>query len=465
MRTATFAAALLAIASCRDVPPPVDAAQARDTRRAASAAVSDARSSALVTAAARVAPAAVSVSVVRRQRRMAADPFDLFFMPRGYEQLVQGIGSGFIVSSDGIVVTNQHVTSGAEEIIVTTVEGRDYPARLLGEDPLTDIAVLKIDGQNLPVGPIGTSADLQIGEWVVAIGSPYAYLLGNTEPTVTAGVVSAVGRNLLPSSDQSQVYVGMIQTDAAINPGNSGGPLVNALGEIVGVNSSIFSNTGGSVGIGFAIPIERAQRVVAELERHGRVRRAWVGLDVGGAEDLRAWKRAGGLRVTDVAPGSPAARAGVAPGDVLLRAHRRELRTFLDWEAVLLDAGPGDTLSVTLRRDGRERSVRLPVTDLPSSSAERISVLGDLQVITVSPAIRQERGIRSEAGALIYEIGPETQGATGLQPGDVIFQINRQRVRDADDLRRSLRSAEGGGAVTVWFERRRMVGRSSFYVR
>src|SRR6266567_6759965 len=270
------------------------------------------RQTAIVTAAARLAPAVVSVNVLRRERQLPQDPFDLFFMPRGAEQVVEGYGSGFIISPDGVVITNQHVTEGAEQIVVTMRDGRDFAAKILGEDPLTDIAVLKLDAAGLPTAPLGKSTDLLIGEWVVAVGNPFAYLLGNAEPTVTAGVVSAVGRNLLPSEGQSGIYVGMIQTDAAINPGNSGGPLANALGEVVGVNSSIFTSSGGSVGIGFAIPIERALRVADELRRSGTVRRAWVGLDVAGADDLRGWKRVGGLRVTQVAANGPAARAGVA---------------------------------------------------------------------------------------------------------------------------------------------------------
>jgi serine protease Do len=418
-----------------------------------------------VEAAARVAPAVVSVNVLRRQRRGGQDPFDLFFAPRGFERLVEGVGSGFAISADGVVITNQHVTAGAEQIVVTTREGRDFPARLLGEDPLTDIAVLKIEASGLPVASLGRSTDLRIGEWVVAIGNPYAYLLGNAEPSVTAGVVSAVNRNLLPSRDQAGVYVGMIQTDAAINPGNSGGPLANALGEVVGVNSSIFSTSGGSIGIGFAIPIERALRVASELRRYGRVRRAWVGLDVTGAEDLRAWKTAGGLAVTEVAPQGPAERAGLAPKDVLLRADGARLRTFLDWEAVLLDTGPGDTLRVTFRRGASERTARVAVADLPTTIAEKVAVLGDVRVITLTPAVRQERGIEVEGGALIYEIGEGTRRQTGLQPGDVIFQINRQRVADADDLERLFRNAAGAGPITVWFERGRGVGRTTFYVR
>src|SRR5438445_3144797 len=238
------------------------------------------RQTAIVTAASRLAPAVVSVNVLRRERQLPQDPFEQFFTPRGAERVVEGYGSGFIISPDGVVITNQHVTQGAEQIVVTTREGQDFPAKMLGEDPLTDIAVLKVDGSNLPTAPIGKSTDLMTGEWVVAIGNPFASLLGNSEPSVTAGVVSAVGRNVVPSEGQAGVYVGMIQTDAAINPGNSGGPLAHALGEVVGVNSNIFTTSGGSVGVGFAIPIERALRVADELRRYGTVRRAWVGLEV-----------------------------------------------------------------------------------------------------------------------------------------------------------------------------------------
>jgi len=277
--------------------------------------------------------------------------------------------------------------------------------------------------------------------------------------------VSAVGRNLLPSEGQSGIYVGMIQTDAAINPGNSGGPLANALGEVVGVNSNILTPSGGSVGVGFAIPIERAVRVADELRRFGTVRRAWVGLDVAGAEDLRGWKRVGGLRVTQVAANGPAARAGIAEGDVLLVARGHRLRTFLDWEAVLLDTGPGDTLTVSHRHGTQTRTARLPVADLPTTLAEKVSVLGGIKVVTVTDAIRAERNIQSDHGALIYDIPEEMQQATGLQSGDVVLQINRVRIGSAADLPRAFSAAVGGGAVTVWFERAGRLGRTAFYVR
>lgn len=445
------------------LPGPLDRVARQEARLDRSTSIDAQRRSAIVDAANRVAPSVVSVNVIRRQRQIQRSLFD-FFMPRGSERLVQGIGSGFIVSPDGVVITNQHVTESAEEIIVTMRDGRDMPAVLLGEDPLTDIAVLKIDATGLPVAPLGTS-ELVPGEWVVAIGNPYAYLLGNSEPTVTAGVVSAVGRNILPSQNQPGVYVGMIQTDAAINPGNSGGPLVNALGEVVGVNSSIFSNSGGSVGIGFAIPIERAFRVAQELQQFGAVRRAWFGVDVPGEEALRAWKQSGGLEVTSVADDSPASRAGLQAGDVLLSADGRPVRTFLDWEAVGLDVGPGDSVRIAYRRDGRDREVALVVADLPTATAEKVAVLGDVQVVTVTPQIRQERGVQVESGALIFRVGDRTRSATRLQPGDVIFQINRRRITSADDLDDALRRAVGNEAVLVYFERGGSIGRTTFYVR
>ena len=423
------------------------------------------RYSAIVTAAARVAPAVVSVNVTRRTRSTPRTAWEQFFVPRGSGQVVRGFGSGFVITHDGLVITNQHVAAGAQEIVVTMKDGTDYNARLLGEDQLTDIAVLKIEGDNLPTAPIGASTDLVIGEWVIAIGNPYSYLLGNTEPTVTAGVVSAVGRNLIPSGENSGVYVGMIQTDAAINPGNSGGPLINALGEVVGVNASIFSNSGGSVGVGFAIPIERALRVADELNRFGTVRRSWTGLDVAGADDLRNWKQAGGLRVTEVAPNGPADRAGLRESDVLVTADARPTRTFLDWEAVKLDVGPGDSVSITYRRGGRERTTTLVVEDLPTTSAERISTLGNIELITLTPAIRQERGIEFEQGALIYDIGSNAMRSTGLRPGDLIVQINRERITRAERVIELFNQFQGRRTpIRVYFERGGTVRYSDFYV-
>jgi serine protease Do len=234
---------------------------------------------------------------------------------------------------------------------------------------------------------------------------------------------------------------------------------------LVAVNSNIFTPSGGSVGVGFAIPIERALRVADELRRFGTVRRAWVGLDVAGAEDLRGWKQAGGLKVTQVAANGPAVRAGIAEGDVLVAARGHRLRTFLDWEAVLLDTSPGDTLGVSFHHGSEPHTVRLVVADLPTTLAEKVSVLGGMKVVTVTASVRAERGIQSDHGALVYDIPDEMQQATGLRSGDVVLSINRARIGGADDLERAFTSAAGHGAVTVWFERGGRLGRTAFYVQ
>jgi serine protease Do len=244
----------------------------------------------------------------------------------------------------------------------------------------------------------------------------------------------------------------MIQTDAAINPGNSGGPLTNALGEVVGVNSSIFSNSGGSVGLGFAIPIERALRVADEIIKNGSVRRAWVGLDVEGAAAMRDWKSAGGVVVTGVTAEGPAARAGLKEGDVLVEANGKRLRNYLDWEAVKLDLHVGDQVDLSVRSGGGTLRRRIVTGDLPTVTAEKVTVLQDLQLVNVTPQIQAERGIRSDQGALIFKISPQVSRATGLREGDVIVGINRSAVRNAAQVE-DLLNVRSGEVIRVYLER------------
>ena len=267
--------------------------------------LSQSRNTAIVQAANRVAPAVVSISVLRTGRTRTTSMWESFFMPP--QRRSAGFGSGVIVRSDGIVITNDHVIADAEQIRVTLPGGGDFDAELIGTDPLADIAVLVIEGKDLPVAPIGTVEGLMIGEWALAIGNPLGMQAADTEPTVTAGVISAVNRNIVPSAyGESQnsegFYLGMIQTDASINPGNSGGPLVNAVGEVIGINTSIISRSGGSEGLGFAIPIDRALKITDDLLSLGEVQRAWVGLEVEPVE-ADAWGRTRGVRISRIAPG------------------------------------------------------------------------------------------------------------------------------------------------------------------
>jgi len=412
------------------------------------------RRTALVEAAARVGPSVVSLHVASRRRITSAPgPFDFFFVPRQSEQVVESYGTGFLIRSDGIIVTNQHVVAGAETITVSLPDNTEVEGTLLGEDPTTDLAVVRIPGRGHPVPSFGSSKDLMIGEWVIALGNPYTYLLGNAEPTVTAGVVSATGRNILPSGDQPGMYLDMIQTDAAINPGNSGGPLANANGEVVGLASSIFTSGGGSIGLGFAIPVERVLRVADDIIRDGAVRRAWTGLEVAGASAMRDWKSRGGVAVTRVAPGGPAARAGLSEGAVLVEANGRALRNYLDWEAVKLDLRVGDTIALRFRGALGPRSTRIRTGDLPTVTAEKVSLLRGLELVTVTPAVQAERGLRSSRGALVFRLPREVADATGLREGDVIVAVNRTTISSAAQVGPIFESMRRRQLFRITFER------------
>jgi serine protease Do len=292
----------------------------------------------------------------------------------------------------------------------------------------------------------------------VALGNPYTYMLGNSEPTVTAGVVSATGRNILPTRQAAGLYLDMIQTDAPINPGNSGGPLANALGSVIGVNSSIFTQSGESIGLGFAIPIERALRVAEEIIKSGSVRRAWTGLDVAGAGNMREWKSSGGVQVVSVAPGGPAARAGIREGSILVEANGRQLRNFLDWEAVKLDLHVGDAVEVVERDGARTLTRRITTADLPTVSAAKVNVLRGLELVTVTPAVQTERRIRSEQGALVFRVTQEVAGAVGLVEGDVIIGINRTRIASAQQVADILGALRPRETFRLYFERGGQVG-------
>jgi S1-C subfamily serine protease len=402
------------------------------------------------------------VNVLRTERVQPRTQWESFFLSPNAQRRSAGFGSGVIVRDDGVIVTNNHVIQGADQIRVTLSDGRDLEAELVGTDPVADIAVLRVSGERVPVAPVGTSQGLMIGEWAVAIGNPLGNYVGDTQPTVTAGVISAVNRNITPSSGEEGFYLGMIQTDASINPGNSGGPLVNAAGEVIAINASIISRSGGSEGLGFAIPIDRALRIVNDLLEYGEIRRAWVGIDTEPVE-ADVWGRTRGVRVSSVASGSPAGRAGLRVGERLLSANGRPLAGPLDFEGILLDLRAGDALVVAV--EGRDGTLQMEAAAFPSTTAERVRVLQDIDLITVTPQIRAERGLGSERGAMIAGISPESAGQTGLSVGDVIVQINRVPVRSAEELASLFRGLTGTGRMDVYFERNGGYNRRTLYWR
>ncbi len=471
MRLITIAGLALVAVACEGVSPGTSDAQGAPPASLLPApdpspsAINTSRRTAITEAVARVSPAVVTVQTERLERT-ALTPFDAFFGARSGSQVVPGVGSGFIVREDGVIVTNAHVISGASSVRVAMRDGTTYPATVVGEDELNDLAVLRIDAKGLPTAPLGTSRGMLIGEWVIAIGNPYGFLLGNSEPSVTAGVVSGVGRNLTGRGDGPGVYVDMIQTDASINPGNSGGPLINAEGQVVGVNSSIYTPSGGSIGLGFAIPIDRARRVAEDLLAHGSVRRPWIGVKVqqSGASAARGSLNSGAA-IETVVPGSPAAESNLRVGDVITQSRDRVIRNPYDWEAELLELRVGETVDLTVRRGASDQRVAVRVRDLPEVGAERVAVLRELELISLTPAIRADRGLRAERGAIVASVTDRVSQDLGIRSGDLIIQVNRTPVTDAQQAARVLEYYIGRGPIRMFFERNGTIYSTDFRIR
>lgn len=375
-----------------------------------------------------------------------------------------GSGSGFVLRPDGYLLTNNHVVDLAAsggEITVVFSDGSKSEGTIVGRNPEYDLAVVKVDRSDLTPLTLGNSDDVLVGDLVVAIGAPLGL-----DGTVTSGIVSAKDRPVTAGGVQDMAYINAIQTDAAINPGNSGGPLVNAVGEVIGVNSSIYSPSGGSVGLGFAIPIDRTKRIVEDLLEHGAVRQPWVGirLRTPDAQSAREVAVAGAI-VARVVPGSPAERAGVVAGDQIVGAGTRPVRNPFDWEARLLDLRVGEALTITVRRGRGERQLTLRVADAPEVSAPKVTVLRELQLVTLTDAIRQERGIASANGALVYRASERIREEIGLQEGDVIVQVGRQRVGTAEAASGAIDQVGARGPVFVVFERNRQYLQTQFSLR
>ena len=338
---------------------PAGSSSVEQVPESAAGALGAERGNAIVQATRKVAPAVVSINVVQQQS--VRDPSMQFLermglIPhRNYFRNVQNMGSGLIVSDDGLVVTNRHVVTGAVQIIVTLSDGRQYQAVLLDEIERYDLAILQIQARDLPVAHLATSGQLQIGEWAIAIGSPYGYLLADTQPTVTVGVISALNRDIRKTQGE-RAYLGMIQTDAAINPGNSGGPLVNTAGEVVGINTFIFSDTGGNVGIGFALPVARVMRVIEEIRKFGHYRQANLGFSLyrltpAIVQDLNLADPVGVL-VVEVQQESPVWKSGLRPNDILREIEGIPMENIDTLYRVVYDANVGDMLRFRAERNG-----------------------------------------------------------------------------------------------------------------
>jgi serine protease Do len=342
----------------------------------------DVEDSPIVRAVRRVTDSVVSIGVKRKVSYGPPAPADIRdFFSRGFPRLVPDLGSGVLVDASGVIITNEHVIRGASELSVRLSDGRYFDSRAgkvrtIGEDPRYDLAVLKIeDGdERFEAAPIGDSENLIVGEWVIAIGNPFAFYLSDPRPSVSVGVVSAVNREVLTDGSGGGIYKNMIQTDAAINSGNSGGALVNARGEVVGINTFLLSTSGGNIGLGFAIPIHVAKRVMTDFIQHGGVREIWVGIQVYEITPFAMRELdlidPNGIVVGEVDPASPAGRADVRPFDVIRGVNGRRIRSFLEANRAIFGSAVGDLLILDVERGDERMEISFVLEERPTKGEE-----------------------------------------------------------------------------------------------
>jgi serine protease Do len=419
-------------------------------------------------------PAVVNISTTQTLRGQTAppgseeDPFYDFFRrfgppqpPRDYE--TRSLGSGFIINQEGYILTNSHVVEAADDITVRLTDKREYKAKVIGSDRRSDVAVLKIDANGLPVVAIGDPSKTRVGQWVVAIGSPFGF-----ENTVTAGIVSAKERTL-----PQENFVPLIQTDVAINPGNSGGPLFNLKGEVIGVNSMIFSRTGGFMGLSFAIPIDVAMDVAKQLQTTGRVSRGRIGVVIQEvtkelAESFGLPKAAGAL-VNSVEKGGPADKAGIQASDVIVKFDSKEVNNSTELPRIVAATKPGTKVTVQVWRKGERKDLTVVVGETPDeksaakrqppakkSAGEALSKLG-LAVTDLTADLKKELNV---ANGVLVENAEGVAARAGIRRGDVILAVNNQEVKSVDELNRLLTAGDRARTVALLVKR----GEGSLYV-
>ncbi len=415
-----------------------------------------------------VEPAVVNINteqIIHNARGASDDPFREFFgdnspfgsffgqMPRDMKQ--KSLGSGFLVDPKGYILTNNHVVEHATKIKVKLDDGRTMDAKVVGTDPQTDLAVLKIDASNLPTIRLANSDPLEVGDWVLAFGSPFGL-----QKTMTAGIISAKGRVI-----GAGPYDNFLQTDAAINPGNSGGPLVNLSGEVVGINTMIASESGGFQGIGFAIPSSMASDVYRQILSHGKVTRGWLGVHVqaitpGIAKGFNLSEQKGAL-VADVDSDSPAARAGIRSGDIILDYAGHQVNDPRDLSFAVAQTAAGASSQVGILRDGKRMNLTVKIGERPGdeaeavegSNSERHGRLG-ITVENITPDAARQMNLQSSKGALVTEVKPGSPAdEAGVQPGDVIREINHTPVSSASDVLAVARDLKKGSTVLMKLER------------
>jgi serine protease Do len=403
----------------------------------------------------------ISTATQRSGRGAANDPIDEFFNrffgespPKENSQ--RSLGSGILISKDGEILTNYHVVRNADTIKVKLADQTEFEARLVGKDDRTDLAMIKIrrSGGELPFARLGSSSQLDVGDWVMAIGNPFGL-----EHTVTAGIVSAKGRVI-----GAGPYDNFIQTDASINPGNSGGPLINAAGEVVGVNSAIFSQTGGNVGIGFAIPIDLAKKVADQLRRNGKVVRGWLGIraqDVSQqlASSLGVTRGGEMAVVTEVTEGSPAAEAGIKTSDIVVEFNGKPVPRSHDFPSVIADTPPGQKVNLKIIREKKEQTVVVKIGELPDESdtsqqiEARDAEIG-LRVQRITPEAARRLGMNSTKGVIVLEVQPGSPAdLVGLEPADVIREVNQRPVNNVKDFQLALRQGRRGDRILLLVQR------------